>query len=280
MRAWRSEDLIQMLELTPLRTFRLLVAAALLVIMAGPLMTNGTQVGHSQEPATALGIDADPTGNTADSLGSRDGCISVNQGDSFDVDVTIEDVSDLLAWELYLTYDADVVEVVDRDVELFQAADGASTIFDVSQSTPDSDGTYSVGAADITDPAAPDSGSGVLARVTLRAKGPGASPLDLPLIDLDEDTVSDRGPTLKNVAGESIEDEDEDGIFDGSVSDAEVIIGSPCPAGGSNGDDGGDGDDGFTWLTLVVILGGTVIAVTSGGLLAYLASQRSHRGGA
>lgn len=263
-----------MLELGPLRAFRFTAVAALLIITVGVLMTVGPEVGYSQEPATSLGIDADPTGNSADSLGSRDDCISVNQGDTFDVDVTIEDVSELLAWEAFLTYDPDVVEVLERDVELFQAADGVSTVFDVSQSTPDSDGTYGLGAVDIADPEAPDSGSGVLARLTLKAKGPGSSPLALPLMDLNEDTVPDRGPTLKDVAGELIGDETEDGLFDGPVSDAEVLVGSPCPAGDS------DGDDGFPWLIVVLVLAGVAVVVAGGGLLAYRASQRGRPGGA
>jgi hypothetical protein len=260
-----------MLELDPLRAFRFTAVAALLVIAAGVLMTEGTEVSHSQEPATSLGIDADPTGNSADSLGPRDECISVNQGDTFDVDVTIEDVSELLAWEAFLTYEPDIIEVLERDAELFQAADGASTIFDLSQSTPDSDGRYGMGAVDTADPVAPDSGSGVLARLTLRAKGTGTSSLALPQIDLNEDTVPDRGPTLKNVAGDVIGDEDEDGIFDGSVSDAEVVVGSPCQAG--------DGD-GFPWLIVGLVLAGVAVVVAGGGVLAYRASQGGRPGGA
>jgi hypothetical protein len=252
-----------------LRPARLPALTAFLIVLLGALAALGLEVGHSQEPATSLAIDADPTDNSETSLGPQDSCISVSQGDTFEVDVTITDVTDLLAWEASFTYDPEVVQVADRDVELFQAADGESTIFDVSQSTPDSDGMYGLGAVDTADPEAPDSGSGVLARLTLEAVGPGASPLALPEIDLNDDTVLDRGPVLRNVAGEGIGDEDDDGLFDDPVSDAQVVVDGPCPKGGA------DEDDGFPWLILgIVLAAAAIVAVAGGGLIAYRASRR------
>jgi hypothetical protein len=252
-----------------LRPARLPALTAFLIVLLGALAVLGLEVGHSQEPATSLAIDADPTGNSETSLGPQDSCISVSQGDTFEVDVTITDVTDLLAWEASFTYDPEIVQVTDRDVELFQAADGESTIFDVSQSTPDSDGMYGLGAVDTADPEAPDGGSGILARLTLEAVGPGASPLAIPEIDLNEDTVLDRGPLLRNVAGEAIGDEDGDGLFDGPVSDAQVIVDGPCPKGGA------DEDDGFPWLILGIVLAAVAIAaVAGGGLIAYRRASR------
>lgn len=257
-----------------LRPARLPALTAFLIILLGALAVLGLQVGHSQEPDTSLAIDADPTGNTETSLGPQDNCISVSLGDTFEVDITITDVTDLLAWEASFTYDPEVIQLADRDVELFQAADGESTIFDVSQSTPDSDGTYGLGAVDIADPEVPDSGSGVLARLTLEAVGAGTSPLALPEIDMNDDTVPDRGPVFRNVAGEAIGDEDGDGLFDGSISDAEVVVGGPCREGGGE-------DDGFPWLILgIVLAAATGIAVVGGGLLAYRASRRERSGAA
>lgn len=247
-----------------LRPARLPALAAFLIVLIGALAVLGSEVGHSQEPATSLAIDADPTGNSETSLGPQDSCVSVSQGDTFEIDVTITDVTDLLAWEASFTYDPEVVQLTDRDVELFQAADGDSTIFDVSQSTPDSDGMYGLGAVDTADPEAPDSGSGVLARLTLEAVGPGASPLAIPEIDLNDDTVPDRGPVLRNVAGEAIGDEDGDGMFDGPVSDAQVVVDGSCPKEGA-GEDGG-----FPWWILGIVL----VAVVGGGLIAYRASRR------
>ena len=254
---------------TILRPARLPALTAFLVVLLGALAALGLEVGHSQEPATSLAIDADPTGNSDTSLGPQDSCISVSQGDTFEVDVTITDVIDLLAWEASFTYDPEVVQVTDRDVDLFQAADGDSTIFDVSQSTPDSDGMYGLGAVDTADPVAPDSGSGVLVRLTLEAVGPGASPLALPALDLNDDTVLDRGPVLRNVVGEAIGDDDGDGLFDGPISDAQVVVDGPCPTGGA-----GD-DNGFPWLILGIVLAAAAIAaVVGGGLIAYRASRR------
>jgi hypothetical protein len=265
---------IKMIDLLSRRSARDLMLAALLVALPAVLIALGTETGHSQEPDTRLAIDADPSGNSADSLDTRDTCISVSNGDSFDVDITITDVKDLIAWEASFVYDPSVVKVADRDVELFQAADGDSTVFDLSQSTPDSDGTYGLGAVDTTDPLAPDSGSGVLARITLEAAGPGTSSLSLPKIDLNDDTVVDRGPNLRDVDGNPIGDEDDDGLFDGPASDAEVVVDGPCPDGGAsaNDDDGG----GFPWLIVGLALGAGVAVVAAGG--GFLVYRRSRRG--
>lgn len=255
---------------------RVSAVAVLLAAIAGLALMAGPDVGQSQEPAASLAIDADPSENSATSLGSSDECVSVKKGDTFDVDLVIRDVNNLLAWEVTVGYDSDVVEVVDREVELFQAADGVSTIFDVSQSTPDSDGTYGLGAVDTADPVAPDSGSGVLARLTLKAKGQGVSPLSLETLDLNDDTVPDRGPVLRNDTGEAIGDASGDGLFDGPISDAEVAVDAPCANGGvSTADDGG-----FPWLILGLILAGAaVVAVAAGGLRAYRASRRGRPSG-
>jgi len=125
------------------------------------------------EVATSIGIDADPTrlpANTATSLGSAEACISVATDDSFDIDIFVIGVADLVAWDTYLQYDGSVVNVTAVNVQMFQAANPGSSVFNASAATPDSDGTFYVSAADLGT-GAEDSGSGVLARVTLQAVG-------------------------------------------------------------------------------------------------------------
>jgi hypothetical protein len=252
------------------------LAAALLAALSVALIAFGAGTAHSQETDTGVAIDADSTGNAADSLGERDACVSVATGDTFDVDITVTDVVDLIAWEATFTYDPAVVTITARDVELFQAADGVSTVFDVSQSTPDGDGSWGTGAADTADPLAPDNGSGVLARITLEAVAAGTSELSLPEIDLNDDTVIDRGPNLRDVDGNAIGDEDDDGFFDGAVSDAQVVVDGPCTdSDGPPSEDGDDDDGGFPWLIAGIAAAGVAVAAGGGGFLAY---QRSRRG--
>jgi hypothetical protein len=199
-----------------------------LAASAGGIMARG--YGAAQE-AVSIGVDANPTGNTATSLGPIDSCLSVSTGDTFQVDVFVTDVADLLAWETYFVYDMSVISIVSRDVMMFQAANPDSNVFDVSEGLPDIDGQYGVAAADIALPPAPDSGSGVLARLTLKAVGVGVSPASLPLIDWNEDGTIDLGPVLKAVEGIPIGDVDGDGFFDGPIANAQIAVDTACPGG-------------------------------------------------
>jgi hypothetical protein len=160
--------------------------------------------------------------------------MSVSTGDTFDVDIFITDVTDLLAWEVYFVYDGSIINIVDHDVQMFQAANEGSNIFDLSEVLPDLDARYGLAAADLADPPAPDSGSGVLARLTLKAVGPGISPVSVPPIDFNNDGTMDLGPFLNNVHGDPIDDLDSDGLFDGQISAAQIAVDTACPpeAGG------------------------------------------------
>jgi hypothetical protein len=126
------------------------------------------------------------------------------------VDLYITNVVELLAWDLRLQYDPAILNVAAINVNMFQG----SGIFDVSEDTPDSDGSFYAGAVDL---AAVDSGSGVLARITLTAVGLGLS--DLTIID----------PELKDDNNDFIGDIDGDGYFDGLVSNGRVAVGQACP---------------------------------------------------
>ena len=178
---------------------------------------------------TSIGVDADPTGNTATSLGPIDSCVSVSTGDTFEVDIFVRDVVDLMAWEAFFVYDSSIISIVDHDVQVFQAANAGSNVFDFSDNLPDLDGRYRLSAADLGEPPAPDSGSGVLASLTLKAMGPGLSPASLPSIDFDGDGTMHLGPFLRDVRGDPIDDLDNDGFFDGQGFNAQIAVDMACP---------------------------------------------------
>jgi hypothetical protein len=208
---------------TPIATW----ATALLV-----LATAAFSVGQAsaQEPLT-VGVDADPTGNTATSLGSIDPCVSVDKGATFDIDLIVTNVEDLRGWEVYFSFDDNVVTVVDLDVEMFQAVDEGSSVFNGSQDLGSiSGGLFRVGAVDIGAGSEADSGSGVLARLTLEATGSGLSPALLPLLDENEDGTIDLGPRLSDPQFEPIGDTTGDPYFDGTIVQAQIAVGMPCPA--------------------------------------------------
>ena len=166
---------------------------------------------------TSMGIDAVTTGNSATTLGTVQSCTSVSSGQQFSVDIFVKNVSDLLGWFTTLQYDPGVLNVAAIDVQMFQAADGNSTIFNASDPVPNSDGSFDASGIDLNAPPADDSGSGVLGRVTLVAVSPGVSPLTMSV------------PSLVGVSGQQIGDSNGDSVFDGPVASAEVSVGGICP---------------------------------------------------
>jgi hypothetical protein len=200
---------------------------ALAALIAAMLMQT---VGTAQQ-SVSIGVDADPTGNTATGLGPIDQCVSVQNGDTFSVDVFVSSVTDLLAWEVYFSYDGSIVNVVDRDLQLFQAADDNSEVFDASESLPSSGGLYRLGAVDLGQPSSPNSGSGVLARLTLKAVGAGISPTILITLDANNDGRPDLGTRLRAPDETPIGDTNGDVIFDGTVFNAQIAVDRDCPPG-------------------------------------------------
>lgn len=235
---------------------------------------------------TAIGVDATTEGNTATSLGSRDSCISVDKGETFDVDVFIVNVTDLLAWETYLAYDNAVVQVIDRDVDMFQAADPGSSVFNTSESVPpNDDGLFRVGGADLIDPPVGDSGSGVLARLTLEALDTGHTTLSIEPIDIDDDGEPDIGPTLADIDGERIGDADGDAFFDGPFFAAEVAVDSDCAdavstpiAGPATETVGDSGDGGWRWWMTAIIGAGAGAAFLAAVVYRFKRSARRPSG--
>lgn len=237
---------------------------------------------------TAIGVDVGVDDNSATSVGSVKSCLSAHKDDTFQADLYLSDVEDLLAWEAYVGYDSNVVQVVDRDVQMFQAADDGSAVFNASEAVPaNNDGLFRVAAADTRDPSVGDNGSGVLARLTLKAIGEGRTSLSVGPTDLDGDGQPDFGTTLTDVNGGHIGDSDGDSLFDGSVSTPEVFVDIEVPADrdcavpGSapaaapveqpaNKDEGG----GSSWGLLALIAAGVAALVLA---LIYGASRTTRR---
>ena len=239
------------------------------IILAGFTLLSGPTPAPGAQEITSLGIDVIPTDNTPTPVMQIDSCASAREGDTFDVDVIIENVTDLLAWELLISYDPEVLEIRDKDATLFQGANPGSDVLDLSEETPDDDGRYLLQSFDSADPDSPDSGSGVLARLTLKAKGPGISPLNIDKPDIDGDGKPDRGPLLRNVAGDILGDDDGDTLFDGPISNAEIRVGEAC-SGAAMGATVLARDDGGISLALLIgaiVGGGAAVALTIGAVL-------------
>lgn len=183
------------------------------------LLALGLPSGGSAAPLpTVLGVDVAPSGNTATSLGTFNSCVSVSSGVEFLVDVVVGDVADLKAWELEFVYDPQIIEVVDRDLELFLASRPGSNLVQASEPLPDGNSRHFLGAADIEDK--PESGSGVLARLILRAKASGVSPAGL--------SSTHSWPRLTNTSSDFIGDTDGSGSFDGTLLQAQIAVDASC----------------------------------------------------
>ena len=118
-----------------------------------------------------------------------------------------------------------MVWVVEHDVKLFQEANDGSSVIDISSQLPDNTGFHTLSAFESSDPPAVDSGSGVLARLTLEAKADGQSLLRFGNRDINEDGVQDRGTLLKDANADVIGDDTGDDFFDGERQDAMVAVG-------------------------------------------------------
>ena len=186
----------------------------------------GSQAAAQSSPS--VGLDLDPDGDSATFVAAIDPCVSVEKGEAFDVNVYVKDVSNLLAWEVYFRYDQSRLEILRTDVRMFLRNQTGSNVVSVSDPLPNKTGLYRIAAADIASPSALESGSGVLTRITLEAKGSGTTPISLPHIDFNRDDTYDLGPRLIGPGGADIADADGDGLLDGQIDSGRVAVGSSC----------------------------------------------------
>lgn len=201
-----------------------------IIALVGLLMARGQRWGllgvasAEGNTADAVRIDANPSGNTATSLGTVQTCRRVATGENFEVDVVIENVTNLLGFDTAFAYDATRLKVVDRDIEFLLASAPGSDLLDTSDSAPDSDGFYGLRALDRSPaPPAAESGSGVLGRVTLQATNPGLSTIFV--------SVPRISPRLTDVDRDPLEPADEFGVWLGDVFAARIAIDEECPGG-------------------------------------------------
>ncbi len=204
--------------LRPLDLAPLIVAAAALAA-AGLLSAPWDRTAERSAVAAVL---------TAEASISIAECTEVDSGDTFDIEITVDGVSNLAAWEVYFAYDRKILEVTGRDVRLFLSEKRNSNVFDFSDPVPNTDGIYRLAAADLGTEGTTESGSGVLARVTLKALTKGISPASVFRWDANGDGAPDFGPTLTGSGGKHIGDTNGDAVFDGAISSGQVAVARTC----------------------------------------------------
>lgn len=153
-----------------------LATTVVLAAVVTAFIAGGERTPSYANPGVSIAVDANPAGNTASSLGTVDNCISVNNGDTFDLDIVITDVTRLQVWNVFVHYDPSIVNVIDRDVQMLLAANSGSDVQDGSYGDPDLSGQYDALASDVAEAEpAHENGSGVLMRLTLKATSPGVT---------------------------------------------------------------------------------------------------------
>jgi hypothetical protein len=126
-------------------------------------------------PGFSVGVDVDASGNSATSLASIDTSRTVSCGEVFDIDIYITDAPDLQVWNVWFKYDPTILGIYARDVWMFLADSPGSDVQDRSYGDPGRAGSCDLLASDVSEPPVPESGSGVLARLSVRALAPGVT---------------------------------------------------------------------------------------------------------
>jgi hypothetical protein len=134
-------------------------------------------------PISQVAIDTETSGNAANSVGAIQDCLAPSNGGTFNVDIVAKGVppfanfaGGLGGFDFVLVYDPSQLVITGINDQMMLAV-GANNIVDYSENPPDTDGHFHVRAYDLSNN--PESGNGVLARITLNAIGSGQSNLSL-----------------------------------------------------------------------------------------------------
>jgi hypothetical protein len=166
---------------------------------------------------TTIGIDMQPGNGPASSGGGGQGCVSVKAGDNFNADVFITNTDPLTEWEFRVDFNPSVVSLESADFNYLLVQSGGHLFHsDFQQEKP---GRIFL---DAVEPHSPDGGSGVLARLHLKALSDGTSSLQI------TNDPSYFGPRLLGAGGAIVGDTNGDGIFDGNLSSGSVAVGRSC----------------------------------------------------
>jgi len=168
----------------------------------------------------ALGVDTESEYNIATYVHYDHSCTETTDS-IITMDIWIQDVNDLIGWQMNLLYDPTILQVIGADVNQFHSAQPGSNVVDLSDPLPDTDGDYLVSALEFG--GFGDSGSGVLARITFARIGDGFSAIDLDQVQLADSFVNPIGDT------------NGDNVYDGPLSNGSLY------GGVTSGDDDGDG---------------------------------------
>jgi hypothetical protein len=124
--------------------------------------------------------------NSASLIGSPETCIETPLGAPVDVDVTVSaipavvaGVGGLIGYDFNLNYSPSQFRVIGLNGWMLLGANSGSQQFSLGDPVPDSDGIFRVAVTDSGSSTTPESGAGVLARITLESLATGLSNINL-----------------------------------------------------------------------------------------------------
>jgi hypothetical protein len=171
--------------------------------------------GHADASGTSmLGIDMTSADNSPAGV---DTCKEVNQGDSFDADVFVANVDQLVAFELRVSFDPSVLALDSADYNFLLTASGGG-LYPINPQEENA-GRWFIGAGE---PSHGDSGSGTLARLHFHALASGTSDVAI------TSSPTILGPRMTSAGGIPFGDNNGDGIYDGTVTGGRVAVGRSC----------------------------------------------------
>jgi hypothetical protein len=212
------------------------VAALSLIALAGGRGPRPSEANHVSDTSSMWAIDADVTGNTATSLGSREGCVAAVADSDVTVDVTIQDVpvvnindpvdpndttGGMIAFAFTLVYPAPEVSVEAAAAGFLLGSMPGSSVLAAGEETqlPDTNGSFGANVLDTgVIPGSTESGEGVLERLTVHVGAAGLYSLTF--------------------AGDSVAHVDAQNLSRPApvVYSAQIAVGQPCPGPAVMGD--------------------------------------------
>ncbi len=189
----------------------LLALLPLLSLFLAAGLLQSPSAGQAQS-VTRLGVDLISDGDADSFVGSVQGCLEVDVGDSFPIDLYIEDAQGLRAWELRFSFDHELLQIVGHDFGQFLLSTDPSGIIFPSLYEMETADRYFLAASEFR--GTPDSGSGVLARMSMQAMAPGRSTVTI--------------VTEPSYIAPHLTDDNGTGVFAGITSHGEVAVGEPC----------------------------------------------------
>lgn len=253
---------------TGLRAAAGLALLAVIVALAA-WMGTGASEDHAEanHQELTLGIDTNVTGNDALALGTLQACRVLSDTNAFNVDIYLQNVDDIAAFELYLRYDPNDIVITkpgdgsqgNNDLFMLQQAQPSppgNDFQNLSEPLPDTSnpGIYRLQGADLAvvegspdpDPINQTHMDGVLVRLELQGKSsfvtfPGKSTnLEITPFEVSE-LQQEVGPTITSSTGTLVGDYNNDTWVDNVINATLVSDGGTCTD--SDGDGVPDSSD-------------------------------------